>query len=245
MLTQTSILSVRHGPAGAGQRRAAGAGHCPTADAGHCRAAGAGHRRAAGAGQRGIVLMMALIVLVAMTLAGIALVRSVDTSNIIAGNLAFQQAATSAGDTGSEAAVTWLQANSGNNNVMWGLTPSQGYFGSCNLAVPGSCTPNFAGNQTWDTYWRAVLAANATTVLPSPDAAGNTVSYVIHRLCNANGDPAAVDCAEPPAAGTTAASSKTSDKVALMYTAQRFYRVTTRIAGPRNTVSYIQTIVAL
>ena len=197
------------------------------------------------ASQTGIVLMMALIVLVAMTLAGIALVRSVDTSNIIAGNLAFQQAATSAADSGSEAAVTWLQANGGNNNMMWGLTGAQGYFAACNLAVPGSCTPNFAGNQTWDSYWGAVLAANAVTVLPTPDAAGNTIAYVIHRLCNANGDPAAVDCAEPPAAGTTAASSKTSDKVALMYTAQRFYRITTRVAGPRNTVSYVQTIVAL
>jgi Tfp pilus assembly protein PilX len=192
-----------------------------------------------------VVLMMALIVLVAMTLAGIALVRSVDTSNIIAGNLAFQQAATSAGDVGSEAAVTWLQANSANNNTMWGNTAAQGYYASCNLAVPGSCAPNFAGNQTWDTYWSAVLAANAVTVLPAPDPAGNTISYVIHRLCNGNGDPAAVDCAEPPAAGTTAASSRTSDKVALLYTAQRFYRITTRIAGPRNTVSYVQTIVAL
>ena len=195
--------------------------------------------------QRGIVLMMALIVLVAMTLAGIALVRSVDTSNIIAGNLAFQQAATNAGDSGSEAAVTWLQANSGNTTALWGVAATQGYYASCNLAIPGSCTPNFAGGQTWDSYWSAVLSVNAVTVLPTPDPAGNTVAYVIHRLCNSNGDPAAVDCAEPPAAGTTAASSKTSDKVALLYTAQRFYRITTRIAGPRNTVSYVQTIVAL
>ena len=77
------------------------------------------------AGQAGVVLMMALIVLVAMTLAGIALVRSVDTSNIIAGNLAFKQAATNSGDTGIEAAAAWLNANSGalTNNALARATP--------------------------------------------------------------------------------------------------------------------------
>jgi Tfp pilus assembly protein PilX len=40
---------------------------------------------------RGAVLFIALIVLVAMTLAGIAIMRSVDTATLIAGNLAFKQ----------------------------------------------------------------------------------------------------------------------------------------------------------
>ncbi|MBK7423656.1 MAG: hypothetical protein IPJ48_11460 [Propionivibrio sp.] len=44
--------------------------------------------------QGGVVLMIALIILVALTIGGIALVRSVSTTSIIAGNLAFQQAAT-------------------------------------------------------------------------------------------------------------------------------------------------------
>ena len=39
--------------------------------------------------QSGVVLFISLIILVAMSLAGIALIRSVDTSNLIAGNLAF------------------------------------------------------------------------------------------------------------------------------------------------------------
>ncbi|MBL0167677.1 MAG: hypothetical protein IPP85_11310 [Propionivibrio sp.] len=45
--------------------------------------------------QGGVVLMIALIILVALTIGGIALVRSVSMTSIIAGNLAFQQAATS------------------------------------------------------------------------------------------------------------------------------------------------------
>jgi len=75
--------------------------------------------------QRGVVLIIALIVLVAMTLAGIALVRSVDTSNIIAGNMAFQQSATHLGDVGAETAIAWLRANPillSNDNASNGYT---------------------------------------------------------------------------------------------------------------------------
>ena len=45
-------------------------------------------------------LLAALIVLVAMSLAGLALMRGVDTGTLIASNLAFKQSATAAGDLG-------------------------------------------------------------------------------------------------------------------------------------------------
>src|SRR5438105_13509143 len=42
--------------------------------------------------QRGVVLFIALIVMVALSLAAIALIRSVDTTTTVIGNLAFRQA---------------------------------------------------------------------------------------------------------------------------------------------------------
>jgi Tfp pilus assembly protein PilX len=60
--------------------------------------------------QRGVVLFFTLIALVVMSLAAVALIRSVDTSTMIAGNLAFKQSATTSGDGGIEAAVSWLAA---------------------------------------------------------------------------------------------------------------------------------------
>jgi len=48
--------------------------------------------------EQGVILFVALIVLVAMSLAGIALMRSVDTSVLVAGNLAYRQGATSVAD---------------------------------------------------------------------------------------------------------------------------------------------------
>jgi Tfp pilus assembly protein PilX len=50
------------------------------------------------ASERGVVLLVALIILVALTLAGVALIRSVDTANIIAGNLSFRESAVHAGE---------------------------------------------------------------------------------------------------------------------------------------------------
>ena len=69
--------------------------------------------------QRGVVVLVAIIVLVVMLLAGIALVRSIDTTNVIAGNLAFQQSATHSADTGVEAAIAWLEANNDGTILPW------------------------------------------------------------------------------------------------------------------------------
>lgn len=187
--------------------------------------------------QRGVVLMVALIVLVAMTLAGIALMRSVDTTTIIAGNLAFQQSATSSGDMGTEAAVAWLEtSNTGvflHSNVY-----AQGY--SAQRQDPGT-------SQSWDAFWNAVLVPAGQVVTLAQDATGNTVSYAIQRLCNAQGDPVSVgvDCTVPQTAGSAASSSKGAGTVLLLYNSSIYYRITSRVAGPRNTVSYVQTIVSM
>lgn len=188
--------------------------------------------------QRGVVLMIALIVLVAMTLAGLALVRSVDTSNIIAGNLAFQQAATQSGDIGTETAVTWLQANFAGITLQQSI-PAQGYVAS---------RQDPAAGQSWDAFWTNTLVpAGQIVTLAQDTTTGNTVSYTIQRMCAQAGDPGVplTDCAISQTAATTSGSSKGVGVPPLQYSNQVYYRITTRVAGPRNTVSYVQTIVAL
>ena len=68
--------------------------------------------------QRGVVLLIALIMLVAMTLAGIGMMRSIDTGSVIAGNLAFKQATTNATDDGTNYGYSALMAvaNSANSS---------------------------------------------------------------------------------------------------------------------------------
>jgi hypothetical protein len=81
------------------------------------------------------------------------------------------------------------------------------------------------------------------------DAAGNQVSYVIHRLCEqALSDRRALNKCMRSSAGSgtasddgTKASWPTAPR-ALPGTSTVYYRVTVRIVGPRNTVSYVQAV---
>lgn len=200
----------------------------------------AGHRSAST--QSGVALIVALIMLVVLTLAALSLARSVDTSNIIAGNLAFQRAATQYGDVGTEQAVAWLQANSA-GGALWTDSPaaaSAGYSASTQtIGNPGS-------NQSWDDYWNNTIASAPAGIvtLPVDPATGNQASYSIQRLCAAAGDPssaaAAANCAQPPAAASACITQP-----CLRRSAQQYYRITSRVTGPRNTVSYIQTIIVM
>jgi Tfp pilus assembly protein PilX len=67
--------------------------------------------------ERGVVLLVALIILVALTLAGVALIRSVDTANIIAGNLSFRESAVHAGERSTQTAINWLELNNTTGNI--------------------------------------------------------------------------------------------------------------------------------
>jgi len=68
--------------------------------------------------QRGVVLLIALIMLVAMTLAGIGMMRSVDTGSVIAGNLAFKQATLNSSDAGISVAFSALAAVGNSANAV-------------------------------------------------------------------------------------------------------------------------------
>jgi type IV pilus assembly protein PilX len=193
------------------------------------------NKRSLDASQRGVALMMALIMLVAMSMAGLALMRSVDTSLLISGNLAFKQSSIAAGDAGTEAATVWLQNNNA-GGALYQAVSSLPAYQPARGADPAS---------GWDAYW-STIETNATT-LPTDGSTGNTVSYVIHRLCNTAGDPAVpgTGCTRSPTGGSTSGSSKGAGRQKLQFNAAVYYRITSRIVGPRNTVSYTQAIVTM
>lgn len=184
--------------------------------------------------QRGVVLVVALVVLVAMAMAGIAMVRQVTGGLGIAGNLAFKQNATSSADTGLEAARTWL-VNKRLNNTSDELVSDIGtsYFSSWQANINPLTV-------AWDD-------TNSTLATPAAgDATGNRVRYQIHRLCNTAGrtvtDPLNT-CVILSSAGAGSAKQGFSDGEApLSETSQPYYRITARVEGPRNTVSFAQMI---
>jgi len=188
---------------------------------------------------RGAVLFIALIVLVAMTLAGIAIMRSVDTATLIAGNLAFKQGTVQSADNGIEQGYQWLLANRPTLSLD---NAAQGYNS-------GYSTPVWTNAASW---------VNSVTV--GTDAAGNTISYQIHRMCNCanttyNGVCAATalsnQCAldNPTGTGTPPPPSQgesfTIGAPGYLQDPRVYYRITVRTQGPRSTVSYVQAMVAI
>jgi Tfp pilus assembly protein PilX len=184
--------------------------------------------------QRGVVLFLALIMIVVLMLAGLALVRSVSTTNVIAGNLAFKQAATNSADTGIEAAIAWLEANNNATTLGANQTGAVKYL---------AARQDPAAGQSWDAFWNSLPATVVNTM--AADASDNTVSYVIHRLCNATGPSSTAGCSAPPNFSSSEGSSRGAGVVALKSDPQVYYRITARVAGPRGTVSYVQAVVAL
>ena len=201
--------------------------------------------------QRGVALFFALVCLLAIMLAAVALVRSVDTNTIIAGNLAFQQAATRSADTGTEAAIAWLKTTDAANAARNVLTDSvhafnnndaaKGYYASVDPALSLTAT---SGTRI---QWQHGVDSIA---LPAADGSGNTTSYVIQRLCRTAG--VAVKDANCLFSG--AAQDKNGQNIRLPQdvcngpgcpvagqTPQM--RVTSRTTGPRNTLIYVQTFI--
>lgn len=211
-----------------------------------------GHAKRRGTRERGVVLILALIVLVALTLAAVALTRSVGTSNTIAGNLAFQQAATHMADRGVETAVKWLE-----DNVNGTTGCSSGSTVACDQAASGylAARADPATNQSWADYWKATLAAKSKA-LDKEESTGNTVRYVIHRMCETTGEantssnvcatsPRAVAGSCPGGTSCTGGGGRGGTGSNVDSPKQTYYRITVIVDGPRNTQSMVQAMVAI
>ena len=216
--------------------------------------------------QAGIALMVVLIALLIIGFAAIALLRSSDTGTLISGNLAFQKTALASGDASTEAAINWLTANSGGGFLFVdsgsdnppAIVPN-GYYATTadNCDLTGTQTPDDADD---DVNWTGTdpggtCNMDARTVTPAGVAPEFTVSYVINRVCNVEGDPNAINGAGGTpmrcsrlAAGVSGGSTRggaSYGNVPLTGQAQTYYRITTRIGGPRNTVRYVQALVVI
>jgi Tfp pilus assembly protein PilX len=194
--------------------------------------------------QRGVVLLIALIVLVALMLASVSLVRSVDTANVIAGNLAFKQATVQAADFGIEAAVAALPTIVGAADTEakpdTSGPPNYWYYPTRRVADASGVPTNLGvdGTGTAEPIDWAKVPVAATP------AGGNTVKVVIDRLCAGPTpvlDPVANCFHEASADG----GSQSINKQVFTAVTMVYYRVTVQVTGPRNTVSMVQAILGL
>ncbi|MES2536088.1 MAG: hypothetical protein V4632_09480 [Pseudomonadota bacterium] len=212
--------------------------------------AGVSRSRPMPARQDGVVLYIALIVLIAMTLAGSALIRSADTGTMVAGNLAFKKAATLASDAGAEAAISYLLPLEGSATLHQDQAAS-GYYATAqsSLDLTGNSGIANLAKVDWDDNNCNGAGAAACIKASAPlttDGAGNTVTYIIHRLCQAAGDSNSTSnsCVTYQSVGASPKRGelKYGDDKRFEPLPTVYYRITTRVKGPRNTVSFVETM---
>ena len=207
-------------------------------------------RRPGGGHCRGAVLLAALVMLVALMLGAAALMRMVESANLLAGNLAFKRAATLAAEVGTEAAIGWLVLQDAATLAQ--DQADHGYYASD--AADFDAAGNRGGAQASRVDWQddncggaTVARCLAPAVLAGQDDAGHTVRYVVQRLCTAAGPHTATG----GCAFHLPTEAESSSRGGLSYGRNKrlagaplvHYRITARASGPRNTVSVIEVLV--
>jgi Tfp pilus assembly protein PilX len=180
--------------------------------------------------QSGVVLFIALIVLVAMSLAGVALVRSTDTSVLVAGNLAFRQGTVLASDGPINTARNWVMSNA-TGDTLYNDSAANGFIA------------NWQDGFNPKTY---TWTHGSGSVKVGTDAGGNEGWYVIHRMCSGAGNPTGLSCVKAGTAGKAASSfgAQNYGSYPLQLAGQTpTYRITARVVGPKNTTSYVQVVI--
>jgi len=186
---------------------------------------------------RGVVLFIALIVMVALSLAAIALIRSVDTTTTVIGNLAFRQASILPANMAVEEAAAALFSDADIAGAIRipnrdSNLPAENYFAFWQNSDDARGIPAQLQKRTAFTQTKMLVDASLT-------GAQTEVRYVIERMCVAAAPPTNANCnLLPPTGpfGTTVGDSS------LALPSVPYYRVTIRVDGPQNTASFVQAM---
>jgi hypothetical protein len=178
-----------------------------------------------------VAILIAVIVLIATLIAAGSLMRSTDTNSLIIGAIGFRQGVLQEAERAYAVARDAVPAGE--------------------AAEANAGPAYFASMQPGDAV-RADLPAVLTTTTPTAGttlpagATGNTVRYVVERLCETAGPPTVANCAArntgdklnggsiDEAASQVSQSARNGLRVA--------YRLTVRVDGPRRAQAYVQTI---
>lgn len=181
--------------------------------------------------QNGMIsTLMAIIVLVVSLMAALALMRSVDTSNTVAGSLTFRQSALQEAEQAyvdAQQKITFTQPNSDNDQA------SLGYY-----AEPQPATSRSAGDIP-----DVLIKQTSDSIGTANSSNGNTITYVVERLCPTSGAATPLRCIVPGASLLGGSlSNQNSDNLTFSNGAYAAFRLTVRVDGPgKKTTAYVQT----
>lgn len=182
--------------------------------------------------QRGMIAMIvAIIVLMATLLAAVSLMRSVDTANVVAGAMTFRQGLVQEAERAYETAKS--------NTAFNGLASeaddtSKGYYASIQASTTRPGIPDLLTNVPISTNVASVTKSTTTQ---------NDIHYVVERLCPAAGPADPKTCINPGASVLGGSNANQASDTAIGLTGgNAAFRLTVRVDGPKNTASFIQTI---
>lgn len=190
--------------------------------------------------QQGVVLVIALLALVAISLAGVALMRTVDTSNVVSGNVAFNETAMQMADLGQETAIKDIQGiqDTGAPGCQNTQSFCPAYFYPNVAALnPVTKLPMPTGGLNWSTPLDVTISGDTT---PSYH-----VQYIVERMCGTAitgvaGDDTANFQTTPTFSKCRATPMLNSDGSFSSGSGKLFYRITVQVSGPRNTTALAQ-----
>lgn len=194
--------------------------------------------------QRGVALFVALIAMVLLSIAGIALVRSVDTTSGVAGNIAFRLGANGPVNDAIETAIDKLFRSK--TILTYQNDIGNGYYALLQAGEkPNGLPAVLAGDY-------ATMSSNYSGAgLPAPVVDASTkmeVRYVIERMCKDPGTagpwpPTIAICDTlPPKVSQAGTDNKPANKTPTLPAIPN-YRVTVRVDVPNSsTVSIVQAI---
>lgn len=198
--------------------------------------------------QSGIVLFFALLALAVMSIASVALIRSVDTNSAVSGNLVFRQHSNSSASVALEH-ITREMANIDISQANQVVSDSA-YYPTCTSfdeANAPACSSGNLTKTTWNDNNSRLVPMHAGEFeaidADGRDRFGNTLRYLVERMCTST-TASVENCMMAGAGGDPGCSYNTVD---IEYTNpckaksdNPLYRVTVRIAGPKNNVSFVQ-----
>lgn len=180
----------------------------------------------------GVVLVFALIVLLILAIGAVALLRSVDTSLVVAGNLAFRQDLVNQGEQAVSTVMIAFKTNAAPLNGVTTTDMPAANYSSTTLATNVQGVPLALLNQP---AFNAVASTANDITGATSDV---TIRYVIDRLCSVTGAPSVSNCVQSsglPTGGTANRNTAVAPPSATVY------RVSVRVTGPRSTQSFLQT----
>jgi type IV pilus assembly protein PilX len=194
-------------------------------------------RRSQRSEQKGVVLFVALIAMVILSLAGVALMRSVDTSTGVAGNLAFRQASFPMVNQAIEESINAIYKAKTLPTQLASHAPSN-YYASIQPGESKTGVPSLLAGD-YNTMKAAYTAAGFTTF---PDAvSGGEVRWVIERVCNADGGVTIAKCDILP---PKVSQAGTDNKAGIPLPPIPLFRITVRADIPNtNAISIAQGFV--